>query len=194
MLFGTLFLLASTAINLNCARPALVQTEKGQESDILLGQRFFAPNITLDHDVEDNDVKLFTDAVKLLNSSPLTQYQKDVIAALQNIHLYYHAPWEESRSGVNLRTGVFRANVDEFRGYGYGAAWAASQIAHEAFHYHRELQDRFQRGNRLNEEILALEFQIDVGKAVGLSERLIDLLNRYKDDPAAVPDWLTACP
>jgi RHS repeat-associated protein len=137
------------------------------------------PAITAGPRVSDAQKKLFTNAVNLLNSSPLTSHQRTVLGHLKGIQLLNTT----GRPSANFRTSTFVVNVNEYRRQ--GTAWTASQIAHESYHiYSWNINSYIQTG--MEEERSAVNFQIGVGRIIGLGQPYINHLNNYINNPNAV--------
>jgi hypothetical protein len=130
------------------------------------------------------DKAMIKGGVNLLNSSKLSLFQADVLGHLKGIQMY----GQSGRSGMSLRTGVFRVNVNEFRGQ--SLAWTATQIAHDAYHQYR-YDYGFYKGTGLLEERLALLFQMGVGANIGLEPHYLDYLYKYFNAPKAINDRIS---
>jgi RHS repeat-associated protein len=147
------------------------------------------PAITVDPRVGNAYKDLFTNAVNLLNSSPLTSHQRTVLGHIKGIQL--------GNTGVpsaRLLTGTFTVNVNDFRVA--SVAWTASQIAHESYHMYRWNSGSFTGSPNVAEEINAVNFQLSVGRIIGLQPSYVNHLNNYKNDPAAIQrriDAAAAC-
>lgn len=129
--------------------------------------------------VVPNDVNRVKRSINLLNTSPLTDEQRTALTHIKGINVVAG----DGRSGMDLSSGIFTINVTDIREQ--SRAWTASIIAHDSFHQYRKDIGQY-RGTGVPEERLATQFQLDVGRKIGLETRYVQHLESYKNNMDAI--------
>jgi RHS repeat-associated protein len=138
------------------------------------------PSITKTGLVTKADIEMIKKAIDLLNKANLTPEQKAIVEAVKQIHLFND---KSDRSTLAQNAPAFLVNVTEFRGH--SDKWNASQIAHDAYHLSRR-NNGTNTGTNVFEERLAINFQMEIGRELGMSQRYFDHLLEYRDNDSAI--------
>jgi len=120
-------------------------------------------------------------AIDLINSqwSKLTGDQQSVLSLMKTINVI-----PGKKGGISSKTFVFDFGFE--RGIkGQSVAWTASDIAHDSLHIRQYF--RMGEGSRgpdaMRRESEATQFQIKVGRTLGLSKHEIQVLREYAAHP-----------